>query len=788
MDQRYQDGRGKRNGQPPFYHGELLYKPTLTPFMQDLMKKNEMAQKGGAPSSIFDSYRDKNPEFIPMEEQDYQDLQDAWALKVQEWENPYHLPNLDLGGQVISRAGYTVNQQPELEDDTDEIMKEETSDSSKYLDEFMSTLPVVPDKAFFTYGSYDELDRIRSYNSRWIKHFESLSEQDQDTYLRLFKMAKDGIITADQLVTLNSLLPDFISNIKMEGLPHKQTLSIDQSRSAALDGNDKESGQFGEETQRDMAPILLSDEKIKSFYLNLSEDDKTTVDYLIERWDDGTITNDQQSTLITLMPVIDQYTIRPMTIAIKPRYAIPLSEIPSAIKEYNALLRAAYFQTATPEELDRLAYLENALTPKEKRGILYELSLSTKSSWPSEYANAAFTYDPDKQKVGLEKIKVPLDMLPYGANLSRREKDKIWMLDELRAEYDRLKENIASGAVQSQDQSIIPGTQAELDHWYANQKQAVEEMYSMERLAIPTAEMLDAFLKLWDSWSPEERNKNALIINTAVSFSDFDLSWGKGFFGADKMENLYMDSLRNYYMLMYARSGGESMEPSIWDGVTQGVASAFPEMVMTGMTLGMSKLPTTQSLMAYGSDMYNVYNTIARSFQSLTQDPKFIPSFAVQFTSGYKDASTKSGKQFEATAYAWLNGFFGAAMDINGVFLADETVSKGLKGFVEELSKNGGDETLKGLASKMYAMMTYDRDKDIFSFRDSDALLYPQDMAESYVTGTAVGGIESGPKLALNAAAADLMDYVQASFDNGLISEKAANEFLEMLAKVMLED
>ncbi len=298
--------------------------------------------------------------------------------------------------------------------------------------------------------------------------------------------------------------------------------------------------------------------------------------------------------------------------------------------------------------------------------------------------------------------------------------------------------------------------------------------------------MLDSFLTQWESWTPEQRNEYTLITNTGVSFGDFNLSMGKAIFGADYLEGEYQKFLHGYYMLMYARSGGKSMEPTLMDKIIQGVAGAISNVVLALMSMGTSApLPTTESLMAYGPDMFNTYNTIKRGLQAVTQDPKFTPNFVVESSLSFQDAKEKDADPLETAAYAWLEGFFGAASDINGVFSVDDSVKNGAKKFVGELISNGGNNAVSGLTSKLNAMLTYDRDKDIFSFTDSDALINPQDIASDYLSGMVTGAAEYGWNAGLDTAAADLSEWVQAAYDDGLVSKQTAKEFLNILSKTI---
>ena len=127
-------------------------------------------------------------------------------------------------------------------------------------------------------------------------------------------------------------------------------------------------------------------------------------------------------------------------------------------------MRAAYFHPLTSNEKERLAFLERALSPKDKQTAAALCGGGV----------AVFCVDPDTLEVEMKNMdgvrKATLGLISF---TSQREDNRDWELDQLEMEYKRLQKKLASGTGSGStgnhagtDEAGIPPSLDELKQWY----------------------------------------------------------------------------------------------------------------------------------------------------------------------------------------------------------------------------------------------------------------------------------------------------------------------------------
>ena len=198
--------------------------------------------------------------------------------------------------------------------------------------------------------------------------------------------------------------------------------------------------------------------------------------------------------------------------------------------------------------------------------------------------------------------------------------------------------------------------------------------------------------------------------------------------------------------------------------VLRGATEAAPDMVLAYFTAGGSlatKGTKAVSSLKAASSMGNaalkgstLKSTATAVAKDLASNPTYWSSFIQTVGVEYEDAIANGANEWEATASSMLSSLINAGVETGGMQKLPEAVKKGGKQVVLDWVKSsleeGQEEVVQGIITQSVAKLIYDKNKEIASFTDQDAIINPGRMAEEFVMGASVGGVLGGITIAGN--------------------------------------
>ena len=251
----------------------------------------------------------------------------------------------------------------------------------------------------------------------------------------------------------------------------------------------------------------------------------------------------------------------------------------------------------------------------------------------------------------------------------------------------------------------------------------------------------------------------------------------------------FVSKLSDYYNERYnvrqataqksSQSRGKGWE--IAGDVISSTVSALPNAILAYMTAGAgtatSAVPTAlnagEKVMSQSTALKTAVDTVIRT---TAKNPTYWSSFLQTVGSDYEEAKQNGAGELEATATAMITSLLNAGIEVgSGIEKLPQSLKSGGKSAVREWVKSsieeGKEEVLQGIVTQGVAKLIYDKDKELFSFSNENAVINPVKSAKEFAMGTVVGGILGGGQVGTQY----IKNYKQIQFENAVNSTKEKN-------------
>ena len=130
-------------------------------------------------------------------------------------------------------------------------------------------------------------------------------------------------------------------------------------------------------------------------------------------------------------------------------------------------------------------------------------------------------------------------------------------------------------------------------------------------------------------------------------------------------------------------------------------------------------------------------------------------SFAQSLGSNYEEAKAGGASDMEAMTAATLSSLFNSVVESSGGIdalpgtIRGKDLSTGQKAmqWITSALDEGKEEVVQGVITELTEKAVYDKDKQLFSMENEDAVINPRRMAGEFGMGTAIGGIMGGGQM-----------------------------------------
>ena len=251
----------------------------------------------------------------------------------------------------------------------------------------------------------------------------------------------------------------------------------------------------------------------------------------------------------------------------------------------------------------------------------------------------------------------------------------------------------------------------------------------------------------------------------------------------------FVSKLSDYYNERYnvrqataqksSQSRGKGWE--IAGDVISSTVSALPNAILAYMTAGAgtatSAVPTAlnagEKVVSQSTALKTAVDTVIRT---TAKNPTYWSSFLQTVGSDYEEAKQNGAGELEATATAMITSLLNAGIEVgSGIEKLPQSLKSGGKSAVREWVKSsieeGKEEVLQGIVTQGVAKLIYDKDKELFSFSNENAVINPVKSAKEFAMGTVVGGILGGGQVGTQY----IKNYKQIQFENAVNSTKEKN-------------
>ncbi|MBO5020604.1 MAG: hypothetical protein J6D52_08065 [Clostridia bacterium] len=192
----------------------------------------------------------------------------------------------------------------------------------------------------------------------------------------------------------------------------------------------------------------------------------------------------------------------------------------------------------------------------------------------------------------------------------------------------------------------------------------------------------------------------------------------------------------------------------------QATTAAVPDAVyttaltlMTGGGYGGAQLLGDAAIKAANPTItYNLGNAIKETVKS----PIFYTSFINELGGKYEEAKADGASEEQAIFDALLTSAINARLEMGGFqalpekLVATKGAGKKLWQYFTSSLGEGTEEVSQRIASGLADIISYDKDKEIFSPTNTDAVVHPESMFKEFVMGTIVGSVLGGGQLTIN--------------------------------------
>ena len=160
--------------------------------------------------------------------------------------------------------------------------------------------------------------------------------------------------------------------------------------------------------------------------------------------------------------------------------------------------------------------------------------------------------------------------------------------------------------------------------------------------------------------------------------------------------------------------------------------------------------------------------------RSMVSSPTFWTTVMATAGPAYNDAREKGNNELESVSYALATSALQGAIEIGGgIEKLDINASKAVdslkdvfKGALKTAGEEGLEEVKQDMIDQSLQWATVDRDKQIYSTTDNDALINPVRAAQNFAAGAALGGLTAGVLGSVNYAANHIAANTQQSAQN----------------------
>lgn len=178
--------------------------------------------------------------------------------------------------------------------------------------------------------------------------------------------------------------------------------------------------------------------------------------------------------------------------------------------------------------------------------------------------------------------------------------------------------------------------------------------------------------------------------------------------------------------------------------------SALPNAILALMSGGSSAVGTIAS----GAANTGLLSTAKTALTNMFKNPTYWTSAAQTLGPNYDEAIESGATEEQAAIAAIISTALESGIEVSGGL---ETLPKNLKGggkkavvqWVESMFDEGKEEVLQGIVSEIAEKAVYDRDKEVFSTTNEEAIIHPGRMAKEFGMGAAVGGILGGGQIGI---------------------------------------
>lgn len=147
--------------------------------------------------------------------------------------------------------------------------------------------------------------------------------------------------------------------------------------------------------------------------------------------------------------------------------------------------------------------------------------------------------------------------------------------------------------------------------------------------------------------------------------------------------------------------------------------------------------------------------------RSMVSSPTFWTTVMATAGPAYNDARAKGNNELDAMSYALATSVLQGGIEIRGgIEKLDINPSKAVdslkdvfKGALKTAGEEGLEEVKQDMIDQSLQWATVDRDKQIYSTTDNDALINPVRAAQNFAAGAALGGVTAGALGGVNYAA-----------------------------------
>ena len=197
--------------------------------------------------------------------------------------------------------------------------------------------------------------------------------------------------------------------------------------------------------------------------------------------------------------------------------------------------------------------------------------------------------------------------------------------------------------------------------------------------------------------------------------------------------------------------------------IMQPAVRMAPNTIMAYATGGASAAASAGATLASGAATASTAARVIDSTATMMKSPMFWNSFMQTTGGSYNEALADGATESEAKAYAFLNGFLGATVEMGGGIETLPGTSQGMRSWVKSALEEGKEEVVQGVISQLAAAAMYEQDKEWYSWTNTDAVFNPARMAQEFFGGTILGGIMGGNQIAVNKAINSIRLYSAAT-------------------------